>query len=255
MKSLLILLLSTRLLYAGPPGIPTGFVSTWQSKSSSSYSCPLPTSSGVLAWYPLDDTSGSDFSGNGYNLTLYSFPPSVAGQITNALSFNGSSQNCAYLDSGNHFAFSSGSSAFMVCCWIYPTTLSSGNYSRCISRNYDNNGWYLGYQGGGVIALRGGSFIQTGGIPENAWTHIAVLYDGTNTMSVITNGILANSTSASGSISSTSSAYLTIAVENSEGSDYDYFTGYIDDPQIYGSYESISFIYNIWECGYFNHQP
>jgi hypothetical protein len=58
---------------------------------------PLPVGAsndvdGLVAWWPLDDLSGANVVTNSYTLTFAGSPSLVAGEITNGVSFNGSSQ-------------------------------------------------------------------------------------------------------------------------------------------------------------------
>jgi uncharacterized membrane protein YphA (DoxX/SURF4 family) len=47
---------------------------------------------GLVAWWPLDDLSGTDVTGDGYTLTFAGGPGFVPGKITNGVAFNGSGQ-------------------------------------------------------------------------------------------------------------------------------------------------------------------
>jgi Concanavalin A-like lectin/glucanases superfamily len=55
----------------------------------------LPTNDtyGLIPWWTLDNTSGTDSSGNGYTLTFVGSPSATPAVITNGVAFNGSTQS------------------------------------------------------------------------------------------------------------------------------------------------------------------
>lgn len=131
---------------------------------------------------------------------------------------------------------------FTLEAWVYPTSSVDG--AGVIAEEFTGAGdrvqFELGFglaPGGGTAPMVGfytGSAWQTTADPTNitnsTWTHIAGTYDGT-TLKIYTNGILKNSTAASGQGVDTNSIW--IGRRHDTGGTVDYFPGQIDDVRIY----------------------
>lgn len=156
-----------------------------------------PPSTPYTAWWKLE-TDGSDYSGNGYNLTTVgSVPFGVNGGYASAGQFNDS----------NYFSVPStvvsliqASSNWYVEFDIYPTDWS--NYNTVI--NFGTND-FMGINSGAGTALwndgngPGGFFVSLSTIPLNNWTTVKFSWNGT-TRKVYLNGILNNSSISNGAI-------------------------------------------------------
>lgn len=92
---------------------------------------PLPSTSGLIAHWKLDETSGTsaaDSSGNSNTGTLTNSPIWTNGIIAGALNFNGTNQTVRIPNSASLTALNT----FTVCCWVNPTqtNLTSGVVSK-----------------------------------------------------------------------------------------------------------------------------
>jgi hypothetical protein len=137
--------------------------------------------------------------------------------------FDGST---AYLNTASSSAFGFGSGAWTLEAWVYPTTSQSDNWilmtndsgklrMRVLSGNLSF------YTDTGSIGLN-----STTVVTVNAWSHVAITYDGT-TLRLYQNGIMTASTTASISNGSSNSCYVG---QNSVGGSY--WNGYICDSRI-----------------------
>ena len=221
---------------------------------------PTNVTSGLAGWWTFDENSGTtahDLSGNHNNGTLTgsALPTWTTGEITNALSFNGSS---AYVDVPNSSSINiSGSNQpITVCCWVNwagPTEANNtvvekqiqsygAGFGLVLKSNYqvafyvdrsDNTGNYVDIDGTG------------GTIPLSQWVWLAFTYDGA-TMTSYTNG--AFNTSVAGSMNwggNTADLWIGHSVFGSGR----WFKGSIDDLRIYNralSFGEITNLYHLW---------
>ncbi len=202
-------------------------------------------SSGPIAAYYLEEASGTkvvDASGNGNDGVLScnnTADPTCSGMRTTngkfgrALSFDGvddwvTVNDSAALDLTNGMTLEA---------WVYPTAIS-GNSTVLVKENTPNSVYYLYANtsddssntplGGGVFAgqyqfAHGGSTL-----PINAWTHLAVTYDGA-TERLYVNGAQVASKAQTGSMT-VSSGVLRIGGNSIWG---EFFKGRIDEIRIY----------------------
>jgi len=164
---------------------------------------PLPLlgalSDGLIAWYPFTGNA-NDASANGNNGTV------VGAQLT---SDRNNVPNQAYLFNGTSDYINIGPGVkpnfpLTVTAWIYPTS-SSGWQTIFRSGTFNSSGSYSGvmlsYVGGGYLYTYIGSgpyspttyrnwTMTQGVIPANAWTHVAVVWVGFDTMKFYVNGSL-----------------------------------------------------------------
>jgi hypothetical protein len=186
---------------------------------------------GLVAGWSFDAGSGStvaDASGNGNTGTI-SGATWTAGKYGGALAFNGTSARVSVPASASLGL----SSAMTLMAWIEPTATQSG--WRTIMQR-ETNAYFLNASntasmrpsGGGTF---GGSTTYVGGPtanPVNAWTHVAVTYDG-STLRLYVNGTQVSTGAASGTIQSSTSP-LWIGGNNPYG---EYFQGLIDEARVY----------------------
>ncbi len=195
-------------------------------------STPPPT--GLVAAYALNEGAGTtvtDASGNGNTGTISGGVAwSTAGRWGGALSFNGVNSlvrvaSSASLNLG---------AAMTLEAWIQPTAAQSG-WRTIVQREVDayflnasNDSGPLRPAGGGTL---GGATVFVSGptaSPINAWTHVALTYNGT-TLRLYVNGVLAASQARTGSIQASSNP-LWIGGNSPYG---EYFQGLIDEIRIY----------------------
>jgi hypothetical protein len=92
----------------------------------SRYNMCITPPSGMVAWWPLDETSGPtahDISGYANNGTWMNSPAPVNGKVAVALSFNGSNS----VDVPDHSELNFGTSDFSIDLWIKTTDVSQRN--------------------------------------------------------------------------------------------------------------------------------
>jgi hypothetical protein len=129
---------------------------------------------GLQAFYKLDDTS--DSSGNGNTLTNNGDVSFASGKIGNAAVFDGSN----YLQATDS-NLPSGQSARTISCWYKTTSNSDLNVLTYGSQSY-NGGVVLYSQNDGkfIFSQYGDGICSTSSLNDNNWHNIVVTYDGTN---------------------------------------------------------------------------
>jgi chitodextrinase len=186
----------------------------------------------LVAGYSFDAGSGTsvaDVSGNG-NTGSITAATWVSGKYGGALSFNGSNARVGVPASTSLNV----TSAMTLMAWIQPTASQSG-WRTIMQRepdayvlNASNANGPLRPSGGGTL---GGSFQWVSGptaSPVNAWTHVALTYDGA-VLRLYVNGTQVATTPAAGSIETTTNP-LWIGGNSPYG---EYFQGLIDEARVY----------------------
>jgi prepilin-type N-terminal cleavage/methylation domain-containing protein len=183
---------------------------------------------GLVGYWKFDEEAGAtaaDASGNG-NTGTWSGGAShwTAGKVGGAGIFG--TNNSVSAGTTN---IPSGSAPRTITAWIYPTSDSNGNdivnigpttqYQRfCLSRGTTNNIYFCGqnYDVAGTLTM-----------PNNAWSHTAVTFDGTN-IRLYVNGVLDSVTDKN---------LLNTTVDRVNIGSYsgaaEWFPGLIDDVRIY----------------------
>jgi hypothetical protein len=188
---------------------------------------------GLVGWWPFDETSGAslgDLSGYGNTATTVNSPASVPGTVTNAYSFDGSSQYASV-----NYSYSFNLTSFTLMCWINTTA----NGGVILSRN-PYNAWEFaintGTTGSGSFAgqpsfFNGSSWVAAG-VPVNngTWQHVAVVI-GAGTTSFYINGQLASSSAQTSPPTDTSDGIF-IAQRNGGGGGLN-LAASLDDIRIY----------------------
>jgi hypothetical protein len=189
---------------------------------------------GLVAAYGFNAGSGptlGDSSGNGNNGAISGASWSVSGRFGGALSFDGSNDIVNVPDSGSLDL----SAGMTLEAWIHPLELSS--WRTLLAKETSGGIVYSLFANSssgrpvGEMRNASGSFFDSVGpaqLPINAWTHLAVTYDG-STLRMYVNGVLVNSESASGSIQASSSPFR-IGGTSIWG---EYFRGLIDEVRVY----------------------
>jgi hypothetical protein len=91
-----------------------------------------------------------------------------------------------------------------VAAWVWPDSLSDNGRIITKGGGSGNRGWALNVESSGVWSLQVAvnsttlTSLQVPGVPLNAWTHVAGVYDpsGTPSMKLYTNGVLAGTLTA-----------------------------------------------------------
>ncbi len=188
---------------------------------------------GLVAYYPLNENSGSATYDNSVGLhdgSLQGTPIWVAGKVGSALSFNGSSQYVALPD------FDVAGSAITVSAWVYPTVASEDSKVLGKHSSTTDAQGTLGITGGNASfeTTTGGTYhiaTATSALPINTWSYIAGVYDGANTK-IYVNGVPAATPVASTGALATNALGWAIGRLSASGAS-NYFTGYIDEAKIF----------------------
>ncbi len=142
--------------------------------------------SGLVAYYPLDEPSGSsanDYGADGYTASAQSTPTWVTGKLGGALGYVTTTQ---YLKTTETAAFNT--PYVTACAWVYKTATST---NPAIVTHTDNllttdGMWHLGYNNGQkprfVIRKNAADnlIVAPSTVSLNQWHHICGTYDGSN---------------------------------------------------------------------------
>ena len=218
-------------------------------------SCITPPP-GMVGWWP-GDGDATDLVGvdNGLLLNGATF---TTGEVLEAFSFDGVNSTVTMPATALHNAFS----ALTIDAWVYPLSNAadtSGNYGRTIVSNTDNDGFALRIRNGFVQAdlrLSSGDVLSTFSqtlLPLNAWSHVALTYDGTQVTAYI-NGQAIGNVPATGTIRNSQNASTCLMIGNepfssSVQSGNFGWPGRIDEVEIFNRALSSTEIASIYAAG------
>ena len=175
-------------------------------------------------------TTVADASGNGNTGNISGATWSTLGRYGNALSFNGIN-NLVFINGSPSLNLTTG---MTLSAWVFPTANQSG-WRTIVQREVDAYFLHASSNAGALRPAAGGTFngidnnfASPSAIAVNAWTHVAVTYDGT-AMRLFVNGTEVATTPVTGSVQSNTNA-LRIGGNSPYG---EYFQGRIDDVRIY----------------------
>ncbi len=206
------------------PAGPTAYSATY---------VPAAAAPGLIAAYGFNEGTGSvtaDATGKGHTATLNGATWSAAGKTGGAVSFNGTSSLVSIADA-NDLDLTTG---MTIEAWVRPTTLSGwrtvglkeapGGLAYALYA-HDNAPRSAGYvnTGGVDTAVQGAS-----ALPLNAWSHLAVTYDGAN-LRLFVNGAQTATRAVTGAMR-TSTGQLSIGGNVAWG---EWFAGQMDDLRVY----------------------
>ncbi|MFA5911139.1 MAG: Calx-beta domain-containing protein [Vicinamibacterales bacterium] len=187
---------------------------------------------GLVAAYGFNEGSGTtaaDASGAGQTGSISGATWSTAGKNGNALSFDGVNDLVTVADTA---ALDVTRTTLMA--WLRPSSL--GSWRSVVLKETTNGLAYALYANDN--ASRPAGFVNLGStdrsangtatMPLNAWTHVAMTYDGAN-IRLYVNGVLVRTRAYAGNII-TSARALTIGGNSIWG---EWFAGLIDDVRIY----------------------
>lgn len=186
---------------------------------------------GLVAAYGFNETTGTsatDASGNTNHGVIQGATRVTSGKFGGALNFDGASNLVAVKSSPTL----SLTQAMTLEAWVYPTATQSG--WRTLLQKADS--YFLHASGNkalqpeaGVVYNNSGSQLaSSAAITVNAWTHVALTYDGSN-LRLYLNGALVSSRAKTGAIGSNAND-LYIGGNNPYG---EYFRGLVDEVRIY----------------------
>lgn len=212
------------------------------------YGAVDPTSANLLAYYMMNDnTSGVTVANNSTSTDSYnsgadggwagtaSWAASPVQYSINALGFAGSAGNYAQVTIPGNSEYDLGSGGTIE-MYVYPTSLTS-SYSTLISnRGTTGTARYIFQVSNSSISLYDGttrsSFAYT--LPQNKWSHLAFVYNGSGTTSVYYNNVVAPIGTLSGAFSGTGSQPISLGItKDPTNGDSDPFQGGIDEVRIW----------------------
>ena len=162
----------------------------------------------------------------------------------------------SYVDLGNSSALRI-ASGLSVQAWIYPITTGTATSSWAISMPYtDAAGWNSPWTGYGIGFQSGSPHFwiningtdrefSAGSMPLNAWSHVALTFDGTWTNAYINGVQVYSSNTYTGSIQYSGSPHLVIGAR-SVNSLAEYFQGYVDEAAVWNTALSASDIQTLY---------
>ena len=206
-----------------------GNVSDASNQASATVTVTQP--SGLVAAYGFDEGTGTttaDQSGNGNGGSLSNTVWSTAGKFNNALSFNGSAR--VNVNDSASLRLTSG---MTLEAWVRPSAL--GDWRTVVLK--ERTGWYAyalyantdsGRPSGHVFTTADHDLRGTGSLAVNAWTHLAVTYNG-SVLALYVNGAQVSSQPATGAIAANTGP-LRIGGNAIWG---EHYVGLIDEVRIY----------------------
>ena len=205
----------------------------------------MDSSSNLILRFDFEEGSGNftaDNSGNGNDgLLMYDAAFTTNSRIGNySMSFDGNQDN-VNVTYDSSMAITDG---LTIGAWVNPENITSG-YDYVLSKGFFNGttpyldyglGWWNVYNNGmilrGVVTIDGNQTnIHTPVLTPDTWTHIVVTYsDADDLLSIYMDGVLFNSTFASGIIDDSGTGIFVGGYEHIQSES---FNGSIDDVRIY----------------------
>jgi predicted phage tail protein len=191
-----------------------------------------PTPPGLVGAWAFGEGSGpttADASRNGNLATITGATWSTQGKYGNALSFNGTGSVVRVASS----ASLNPGSAMTLSAWIRPAASQTG-WRTILQR--ESEAYFLTASSDSPMSPAGGGTLG-GGVhyvmgptanPVNAWTHVALTYDGAN-LRIYVNGVQAATRAATGAVQASTNP-LWIGGNSPYG---EYFQGLIDEVRVY----------------------
>jgi glucose/arabinose dehydrogenase/chitodextrinase len=224
---------STTYRYQVRAADASGNLSGYSAVAEATTAAAPATPPGLVGAWGFTEGAGpttADSSGNGNVGTLVGPSWTTSGRFGNGLSFNGTDSVVRVADSASLDL----TTGMTLSAWIRPTASQSGwktilqHETDAYFLNASNSDGPLRPSGGGTL---GGNTQYLSGptaSPVNAWTYVALTYDGA-TMRLYINGTQVASRAAGGAIQTTNSP-LWIGGNSPYG---EYFQGLIDEVRVY----------------------
>jgi len=199
------------------------------------------------------DSDASDYSGNGYDGTIYGDPNWVAGQIDGALDLDGMDD---YVDTNSADLGLEGTDTITVSAWIYPRSVTGD--TGYIINDYDKNfrrGWLVDFASTNTFRATNLSFgksrkRQSSVLALDQWHHVVAVIYPADYPDIYVNGQLDNNPLASGN--PTTELYMgsgNVMIGRQSNPDERYFNGIIDYVRIYDRAISTAEILKLYQDG------
>jgi hypothetical protein len=238
------------LAFRIPGSTPTPTPSPSVSPSSTRSLTPTPSASpssisnGPVAYWKFDEGSGTtveDYTIYGNTATLVNTPVWGVGQIGNALNF---SKNTAVVTAnGDGVLANLHASGMSLACWIYPRSSGAGSAGRIVDKDNSLGGWFFSMKNTSQLQFVGDEFatatmvvVSTISLTLNAWSHVAVTWDGNpngTNCKIYINGVLSGTTITAGSGNPDSDIGVPFCIGNRTQDNARGFDGYIDEMYVY----------------------
>jgi chitodextrinase len=223
---------STTYRYRVRAADAAGNLSAYSAVAEATTGAAPPTPSGLVGAWAFGEGAGTttvDASGNGNTGTITAASWSTQGRAGNALSFNGTN-SVVRVASAQSLNLTTG---MTLSAWARPAASQTG-WRTILQRQADayfltaSNDQPGRPAGGGTIGSNTPLVRGSTTIPVNAWTHLAVTYDG-SILRLYVNGTQVRTHAATGAIQTTTNP-LWIGGNQPYG---EYFNGLIDEVRVY----------------------
>ena len=144
----------------------------------------FPPPSGLVGWWPAENNA-EDIQGAN-NGVLESGANFSVGEVGQAFNFDGVDDS-VLTPSINIGA------AFTVELWMFPT--SAGGFQHLVSNDFTSSNYGALYYSGNIVRYYQGSNeqVESGAVPLNQWTHLALTYDGSADRLYVNGNLIATS--------------------------------------------------------------
>ncbi|MEM0913082.1 MAG: LamG domain-containing protein [Planctomycetota bacterium] len=207
------------LEWAAGGGTPRGHVAAWA----------FDETTGTAAYDGIDDHHGVLVNGPTNN---------TAGRLGQAIDFDGADDHVAV----QHRPQLSPSGGLSVTMWVNADAWTDGEYLLSKSAVDEYRLWVTG--GNLQFDIAGVGTVATTAPSASVWHHVAAAYDGSE-LRLYLDGVLAASTSTSGSITATSEP-LYLGGDGPNGSPASHFDGTLDDVRVFNrgvSYREVEWLH------------
>ncbi|MEY2407543.1 MAG: large repetitive protein [Verrucomicrobiota bacterium] len=209
-------------------------------------SCVTPPS-GMISWWPGDGSAADIQDGNPGTFLGATAPGHYAeGMVGQAFDFDGDND---VVSIPNSPSLTISGDQVTIDGWIYPLANTKAEYFGKVRSGL--NPYFLIFDDNNVRGLirAGGNNVNlsTGYVPPlNAWTHLALTYDGTN-MTVYANGAVVGVTAAQGNIDDDNA---TFSIGGVVGDSF-FFRGRIDEVEVFNRALTPAEVRGIYNAGTF----
>ncbi len=223
-----------------------------------------PPLAGLIAYWPLNDTSGAniaDVAGNNYAGTWIDgsgndvADDTVAGRVGNALDFNGTTDRIMIPTTAPGGPFDI--DQFTLSAWVQLSALASAEVRRIMMRRDGSYGIFKKADdrlavlasttddGGASLQAETPNPLTTGDL--NKWLHVVGTYDGV-TLRLYIDGTEVDNVPQTGLVNDTPTAFFAIG-QNSDGTAGSRWPGLIDEAYIYDRALSSTEVAQLYQAG------
>ena len=163
---------------------------------------PTFSTSGLVAYWPLDESGGNtvgDITGNGHTGTINGESGLVAGLINNAVEFHGTGQATSNIAVANKTDMQfAANQSFTLSAWVNPSALRDSD-ETIVAKSRDQGNYYgIWINSSNRWVFRGPAGEIVGPtVTQGAWTHVTAVQDGVaGTRTLYINGTAAITGSA-----------------------------------------------------------